>query len=109
MSYLSLLTGQITRFYSPSSNGVDWESYSTEVYDARYQNYVERYESVSGEAWDSKAIIYTTDEFELEDWILNGVTSETDPRNLNECYRIKLKYITSTPLGDKTIYKYILG
>jgi len=109
LSYLSLLTQTTTRFYSPSSNGVDWESYSVAEYDCRWQNHLEKFESATGEAWDSKAIVYSTATFELEDWLYLGTTSETDPRNLDDAYRIKLKYITQTPANDIIVYKYILG
>lgn len=109
MSYLSLLSQTCTRFYSPESNGVDWENYSVEALDCRWQNHVEMFQNSMGENWDSKAIVYSTSTFDLEDWLYLGTTSETDPRELENCYRIKLKYITQTPSADIIVYKYILS
>lgn len=109
MSYLTLLTQTTTRFYNPSSNGVDLSSYTKATYNCRWQNYTERFESASGEAWDSKAIVYSTAEFELDDWLFLGTTISTDPRDLDLAYRIKLKYVTQTPSADIFIYKYVLS
>jgi hypothetical protein len=108
MAYLTLLTQTVTRFYAPNSNGVDWENYSVDTYDCRWQQHVQKYESAAGEAWNSSAIVYSTDVFQLEDWLYLGTTTETDPRELDLAYRIKLIYITQNPQDNITVYKYIL-
>lgn len=110
MSYASRLQQTATRFYNPTKDGFGGEgSYSKETALVRWQNDVTRFEDVDGAEWMSAAVVYSTAEWEVHDWLYLGTTVSTDPEDLEDAYEIKRKYITQNPNGSIIVYKYILG
>ena len=110
MSYTALLSTTITIWETPVNDGYANFSYSTPTQvSCRYQNDRQNLIDDLGMEFVSTAVIYTTQQLALNTWVYKGTTSTANPQNVDEAYRVRKIYTTSTPTDSIIVYKAILG
>lgn len=110
MTYSAQLQTTLTRWSGQTNDGFGGISFSSksEIL-GRIQSDTNNYIDDAGEEFQSKAIVYTTIQLSINDWIYKGTSVQTNPQIQNGAYRVRQIYTTQNPSGSIIVYKAILG
>ena len=108
--YGDLLTQTVTYWGTPVNDGTGKFTYATPVTKTcRWETRTENSIDADGSEFVSKAVVFASEQFDLNGWCYLGTSTETNPQLVEGAYKVKLKKHDQDPHGFINVYEHILG